>query len=312
MKKIKCYLLFCATMVSLASHGQYNIERLLPAFAQLKDADMKETIDNSTLFHFKEPLHSVVIFSVPIDKMPASLMDSLVTAFERELPLATESDRYQKHSEKGDTLSYTLAYNGRINPVDNKFHFNVMNHTYSQSITASASLDIENNTLRFHYNKVGKEHPHRIWQFPTGPDQSLSDIFNELSQDKDLKVIPVSYDIDNGDYDGDWHYRNDPYGYVHRRGRRIEVPAAKATDVFHRLFSAIVKTSYEKESLYCSLSLNEASLVFGKKWSGDAYCLRRLKDGRVFVLHLEKPKEPSDMAIPKNWHEVDRISRLKK
>ena len=154
-------LLLCTTMLSLASHAQYNIERLLPAFAQLDDVDVKETIDNGTMFHFKEPYHSVAIFGAAIDKIPSRLVDSLIIAFDRELSLATESDRYQKHSEKGDTLSYTLAYNGRINPVDDKARINVMNHSYSHNITASAVLDIDNKTLRFHYNKVGKEH-HRM------------------------------------------------------------------------------------------------------------------------------------------------------
>ena len=304
-------LLLCTTMLSLASHAQYNIERLLPAFAQLDDVDVKETIDNGTMFHFKEPYHSVAIFGAAIDKIPSWLVDSLIVAFDRELPLATESDRYQKHSEKGDTLSYTLAYNGRINPVDDKARINVMNHSYSHNITASAVLDIDNKTLRFYYNKVGKEH-HRIWQFPTESEESISDIFNELAKDKELKIIPVSYDIDNGDYSGDWLFSNNPYGYVHRQGICIEVPVAKGADVFQRLFLAIANIDYDKEPLYCSFSQNEASVVFGKKWSGDAYCLHRLEDGRVFVLHIEKPKEPSDMAIPLNWHEVYQISRLKK
>jgi len=268
-------------MFTLTGSAQQNIERLLPTFAGLNDIDVKESIERGTWSQYEEPFYSVLIQNAPIDKIPTWLVDSLIVAFERELPLATESDRYQKHSEQGDTLSYTLAYNGTINPADSHSRLNVMNHHYSQSIKVAAALDIENKTLRFHYNKVGAIQ-HLIWKLPTEPDKTLADIFNEITQDKAMKTVPVSYDIVSGDGHGNWQYMNSNYGYVHRKG-----------------------------PLSCSLSPGEANIAFGRQWSGEVYCLRRLDDGRVFVLHVEKPDKPCDLAIPYNWHEVNRISRMK-
>ena len=311
MNKTRYFLLVWMAMLMLAGRAQQNIERLLPAFAQLHGVDVTESTDNGTLFEYEEPFYSVLIQNVPIDRVPAWLIDSLVTAFERELPLATESDRYQKHGPQGDTLSYTLAYNGKIKPVDENSRLNVMNHSYSRSITAAAALDIEHKTLRFHYNKVGTVYQ-RIWQFPAASRSALSDLFQEIARDEEAKVTPVSYDIDNGDGHGYWLYHNNHYGYVHRRGSRVEVPAVGAADVFQRMFAAIAAIGQGQEVFSCSLSRNEANVAFGREWGGDVYCLRRLDDGRVFVLHVEKPDKPCDLAIPYYWHEVERIARLKK
>ena len=310
MNKIRPILLVWTIMLTLTGNAQQSIERLLPAFAGLNNIDVKESIERGTWSQYEEPFYSVLIQNAPIDKIPTWLVDSLVTAFERELPLATESDRYQKHSEQGDTLSYTLAYNGAINPADSHSRLNVMNHHYSQSIKVAAALDIENKTLRFHYNKVGAIQ-HLIWKLPTESDKTPADIFNEIAQGKEVKTIPVSYDIDNGDGHGNWQYMNNNYGYVHRKGHRIEVPVDRAADVFQRMFAAIAAMGQTQDTLSCSLSPSEANIAFDKQWSGDVYCLRRLDDGRVFVLHVEKPDKPCDLAIPYNWHEVNRISRMK-
>ena len=185
-----------------------------------------------------------------------------------------------------------------------------MNHHYSQSITAAAALDIENKTLRFHYNKNGKVNG-RIWVPTSVHHGTLLEIFNEIAQESLSKVVSVSYNINDGNGNGNWEYMNSHYGYVHRHGRRVEVPKDKANDYFQRLFAAIIEAGQTQDVFSCSLSRNDANIVFGKQWDGDVFCLRRLKDGRVFVLHVEKPDKPCDLAIPYNWHEVDSISRLK-
>ena len=310
MNKIKFLLFVGVATCTLAAHAQQNIERLLPSFATLENVKVTELVDNGVWSQYEEPYYSVLIENAPIEIIPTWLVDSLITAFEKELPLATESDRYQKHSEQGDTLSYTLAYNGTINPADDKSRLNVMNHHYSQRITAAAALDIENKTLRFHYNKIGKVNG-RIWAPTAVHHGTLLEIFNEIAQESQSKVVPVSYDINDGNGNGNWEYMNSHYGYVHRRGRRVEVPKDKASDCYQRLFAAIIEAGQTQDFFSCSLSRNDANIAYGKQWSGDVFCLRRLKDGRVFVLYVEKPDKPCDLAIPYNWHEVDSISRLK-
>lgn len=310
MNKIKFLLFVGVATCTLAAHAQQNIERLLPSFATLENVKVTESIDNGVWSQYEAPFYSVLIENAPIEMIPTWLVDSLITAFEKELPLATESDRYQKHSEQGDTLSFTLAYNGTINPADDESRLNVMNHHYSQRITAAAALDIENKTLRFHYNKIGKVKG-RIWVPTEHHHGSLLDIFHEIAQDGQSKVVPVSYDINDGNGSGDWEYMNSHYGYVHRHGKRVEASNDKADGAFRRIFAAIVEAAQTLDVFSCSLSRNEANIAFGKQWSGDVFCLRRLKDGRVFILHVEKPDKPCDLAIPYNWHEVDKISRLK-
>lgn len=311
MSKITILLLVWVTTFTLTAHAQQNIERLLPSFAMLEDVKVTESIDNGTWSQYEAPFYSVVLENVSIEKLPMWLVDSLVVAFERELSLATESDRYQKHSEQGDTLSYTLAYNGTIHPTDSLSRLNVMNHHYSQSITAAAALDIENKTLRFHYNKVGTIQ-HLIWESPTKSDNTLANIFNDIAQDNAAKAVPVSYDIANGDGSGSWQYMNSHFGFVHRHGLRVEIPSAKANDIFTRMFTAMSEIGKTHSTFYSSISNDEAYVAFDKHGIGDMFCLRRLADGRVFVLHIEKTDYPCDLAIPYNWHEVDRISRLKK
>lgn len=311
MSKIKILLLVWVTTFTLTAQAQQNIERLLPSFVTLENVKVTESIDNGVWSKYDEPCYSVLIENAPIEMIPAWLVDSLITAFEKELPLATESDRYQKHSEKGDTLSYTLAYKGTINPADNKSRLNVMNHHYSQHIKMAAALDIENKTLRFHYNKVGIINQ-RIWGASVVSHDSLTDIFKEIIQEKQFKTVSVSYNIENGDGSGKWEIMNSSFGFVHRKGLRVEIPSAKANDIFTRMFTAMSEVGKTHNTFYSSLSNDEAYVAFDKHGIGDVFCLRRLTDGRVFVLHIEKPDYPCDLAIPYNWHEVDRISRLKK
>ena len=175
----------------------------------------------------------------------------------------------------------------------------------------AAALDIENKTLRFHYNKVGIINQ-RIWGASVVSHDSLTDIFKEIIQEKQFKTVSVSYDIENGDGSGKWEIMNSHFGFVHRKGLRVEIPSAKANDIFTRMFTAMSEVGKTHNTFYSSLSNDEAYVAFDKHGIGDVFCLRRLVDGRVFVLHIEKPDYPCDLAIPYNWHEIARISRLKK
>ena len=310
MSTMRILLITWATAATIMAQAQQNIERLIPSFVTLENVKVKESIDNGVWSTYEGPIYSAVIENAPMEMIPTWMVDSLITAFEKELSFATESDRYQKHSEHGDTLSYTLAYNGTINPANDVPRLNVMNHHYSKRITVAAALDIENKTLCLHYYKIGKVKG-RIWTPTEAQQGSLLDIFHEIVEDGQSQVVPVSYDIDNGNGNGNWEYMNSHYGYVHRHGIRVEVPKEKAKDIFQRMFAAIVEAAQTQEVFSCSLSQNDANIAFGKQWSGEVFCLRRLQDGRVFVLHVEKPEKPCDIAIPHNWHEIDRISRLK-
>lgn len=310
MNKTRFLLSAWMMMLTFAANAQQSIERLLPKLQQMTTIDFTEIIDKGTSLRQGISTHSFQLNRVPVDRLPVDIIDTLTSAFEHELPIATESDRYQKHGEKGDTLSYTLAYNGRINPAGVTARLTMLNHQYSLDTQIAAALDIENGTLNFSYFKARATTADETMGEEGAAE--LSRLFDNLAHSPGVKVIPVAYDIDNGNRNGDWDYSNDYYGFVHRKGRRIEVALAEADSVFNNLRAAIEQVSRTNQLFSSHLSRDEVSIVFGKHWSGDTFCLRRLKDGRVFFLHVEKPDKPCDLAIPYNWHEVDRITRLKK
>ena len=103
MNKIRLTIVVWATLLALSAHAQQNIERLLPSLATLENVKVTELVDNGVWSQYEEPYYSVLIENAPIEIIPTWLVDSLIIAFEKELPLATESDRYQKHSEQGSS-----------------------------------------------------------------------------------------------------------------------------------------------------------------------------------------------------------------
>ena len=312
MNKKRLSLFVWLFILSLSANSQQGIELLLPIFEQQDGIDVIESLDNGASTRQGNSSYSFRIERESIDLLPVGLIDTLTATFERELPLATESDRYQKHSENGDTLSYTLAYNGTINPVGNVGRLNVMNHHYSNNTRIATALDIENGTFRFHYYRSDRAKNMTDESDDTADGaRSLADLFAEIANNPHTKVTDVIYDINNGNSNGNWSYCNSVYGFVHRKGWRLEINRNEADSVFHKMRSAIEKISRTAQVFSFNSSRDEVNIAFGKNWSGDVYCLRRLSDGRVFVLHVEKPDKPCDLAIPYNWHEVDRISRMK-
>lgn len=87
MNKIRLTIVVWATLLALSAHAQQNIERLLPAFATLENIKVTESVDNGTWSQYEAPFYSVKIENVPIKMIPSWLVDSLIIAFEKELPL---------------------------------------------------------------------------------------------------------------------------------------------------------------------------------------------------------------------------------
>lgn len=58
---------------------------------------------------------------------------------------------------------------------------------------------------------------------------------------------------------------------------------------------------------YYNKERNEINIIFGENWEGDVFCLRRMDDGRVFILHTETTPD-SDVAIPIDWPTIDTIN----
>ena len=314
MKTLK---IFIAAFCTLTAGAQSNIERLLPLLGQCDSAAVSESIYTTN----NEVRYSVYAG----DKIHKSLLDSLVAAFQKDAPLATESDLYQKHTPAGDTISYTLVYNGTIKPEPNSAKYNTKYHSYGLDIHSAASLDIRNDKVWFQYYGRGVPE-HRLWQSPRdegnpllfngdGSDKEiaaaayLAKVFDEIAADSRVKSVAVSYDITDGNYSGSWQYQNsrEETYEAHTHGIRLEIPQAMADHAFARMTDAIETVSYSNLIFSYGKDKNDTHIIFGENWEGDAFCLRRMKDGRVFILHTVRPETPCCVAIPLNWNEVDII-----
>ncbi len=289
-------------LITVTAHSQDAIERLLPQLMACDNIDYTEIISNGI---FK---HSFFINTTPVGNLPEGLLDSLVAAFEYEHRFATESDRYRKNTGNGDSIFYTLAYNGTSHPKPDSSKLNVINHSFNLDIECAATLDIYDNNFHFSFHRQGKPDHKPKTDGKTYDAASLTALFSEIAADTLTKSVPVRYDITDGNYYGSWKFQYEEKRKTHCNGLRLEVPAEIANEVYARMITAINSVSYSTDQpFYHSKKRNDTSIIFGANWEGDVFCMRRMDDGRVFILHTETTPD-SDVAIPDNWPEINIIN----
>ena len=292
-------------LITVTAHSQDAIERLLPQLLACDNIDIRETISND-IFNDGKNRHSFFIYTTPVGNLPEGLLDSLVAAFEYEHRFATESDRYRKHTGNGDSIFYTLAYNGTNHPKPNSSKLNVINHSFNRDIECAATLDIYDNNFNFyflHTEMTGNKSDGKVYDAAL-----LTALFSEIAADTLIKSVPVRYDITDGNYNGSWKFQYEEKRKTHCHGMRLEVPAGEASKVYARMSDAIRSVNYfTDQPFYYSKKRNDTSIIFGANWEGDVFCLRRMDDGRVFILHAETTPD-SDVAIPDNWPEINIIN----
>ena len=291
-------------LLTVTAHSQDAIERLLPQLLACDNIDIRETISND-IFNDGKNRYSFLINTTPVGNLPEGLLDSLVAAFEYEHRFATESDRYRKHTGNGDSIFYTLAYNGTNHPKPNSSKLNVINHSFNADIECAATLDIYDNNFNFyflHTEMTGNKSDGKVYDAA-----SLTALFSEIAADTLTKSVPVRYDITDGNYNGSWQFQYEEKRKTHCRGMRLEIPAKVASKVYARMSDAIESVNCATDQpFYHSRKRNDTSIIFGANWEGDVFCLRRMDDGRVFILHAETTPD-SDVAIPDNWPEINII-----
>lgn len=294
-------------LLTVAAHSQDAIERLLPQLLACDNIDFKEIVDCRPLFNDGKS-YSFFINTTPVGNLPEGLLDSLVAAFEYEYRFATESDRYRKHKDNSDSIFYTLAYNGTTHPEPNSSKLNVFNHSFNLDIECAATLDIYDNKFHFSFRRQGKPDHKPKTDGKTYDAASLKALFSEIAADTLTKSVPVRYDITDGNYIGRWQFQYEEKRKTHCHGMRLEIPAEVASKVYARMSDAIRSVNCATDQIYYyNKERNEINIIFGENWEGDVFCLRRMDDGRVFILHTETTPD-SDVAIPIDWPTIDTIN----
>lgn len=139
----------------------------------------------------------LISYSAYRNKEKEPLNQRFIAAFEKELSNATESDRYQIHSEKGDTLSYTLAYAGK----SSKSFFNM-----NFSIPYSFKLDVTDEYVQMTMHERTGDYAHEPKDLTP-----INKLCEEIGKMKGVEKNKVLY-ATNGEEDHtlEYHYFNGP------------------------------------------------------------------------------------------------------
>ena len=139
----------------------------------------------------------MIVYSAYRNKEKEPLNQRFIAAFEKELSNATESDRYQIHSEKGDTLSYTLAYAGK----SSKSLFNI-----NFSIPYSFKLDVTDEYVQMTMHERTGDYAHEPKDLTP-----INKLCEEIGKMKGVEKNEVLY-ATNGkeDHTLEYHYFNGP------------------------------------------------------------------------------------------------------
>ena len=319
MNYCKKYLVLFVTLIMLIGSAlpmcaQHNIEQLLPEFSRNEDVDMMEVYSKNVILLEDLVQYTCIIRDTPLNRVPRWLQDSITVAFERELPVATESDRYQRHTDTGDTLSYSLAYKGKILPDDSKAPaLGGPNKSFNMNIITAASLDICDSTLTLFYAKTTpvEKNVKSGSSEDSCPREAMVEMLQHLTSMSQVKTTPVSYNIANGDFFGSWALEFHPKDVtaVHRRGIRYEIPSTIADSIYSKATALINAMTMTESSYDCFMKINDQSIALGKDMCDDAFLARRIPDGRVFLLHMLPDEKHSGSLVPMDWHQIDKINR---
>ena len=291
MNYCKKYLVLFVTLIMLIGSAlpmcaQHNIEQLLPEFSKCEDVEMMEVYSKNVILLEDQVQYTCIIRDTPLTRVPKWLQDSITVAFERELPVATESDRYQRHTDTGDTLSYSLAYKGKILPDDTLTLFYAKTTPVEKNVKSGSSED-------------------------SCPREAMVQMLQHLTSMSQVKTTPVNYYIGNKDFSGSWalEYHPEDVTAVHRRGIRCEIPTTMADNIYKEATALIKAMSMTESSYDYIVKTNDISIELGKDLCDDAFHARRMPDGRVFLLHMLPDEKHSGSLVPMDWHQIDNINR---
>ena len=290
MKRFLIMAIAITTYVSV--NAQEYILPLLPQLRTTVGEDMEEGYD--AMLADKHPTTSFIFEDIAKSQLPKGLADSLITAFERELPLAQESDRYQVTKNGHKTLSYSLAIKGKLAPEKGRI-ISFVNHSFASDVETAAMLDVKDDSLlTFRYMQQTDQSIKADYDTKT-----FDELISRLSQMKNTKIEQVEYIVTDKKKRPRSCYFTYKGGIGRRTGIRYEVPKDQAQQIMAE-FIQIARAYFNSEQpVYVSIGRDICFVGFDWK---EVRMAEIVDDGRLFLLNAKVVE--GNMQIPRQWTKI--------
>lgn len=298
------------------SYSQSRIEQLLPLLIDCDSINAVEFMDNNIEDNNGSRNYVIIVLPTPIERIPQSIKDSLIAAFEHEYFIASESDRYHKRGKTGDTLSYALVYNrGYDNESGRKIAIAGDYSGNRYDARATANLDIKGKNLIFDFYLEGSPR-HRLqlknkYGLPSNISEEetrarIKTVFNEIAANSSVIKQSLCFDGSKNTC-GRCLFQIIKYKKNRSKGTRLEVPPSIAEQAFAKMANAMNKATFTDCSHDFSRKKDDIDIIFGKDYLGEAFLMHRASDGRVYLFHKEAQEEGYGNDIPQNWYSEDYL-----
>lgn len=291
MKRILLLAIAITTLVSVSA--QEHILHLLPKLRTALGEDMEEGYDAMACAD-KHPTTSFVFENIAKERLPQGLADSLMIAFERELPLAQESDRYQVSKNGHKTLSYTLAIKGKLSQESGRV-ISFMNHSVASDVETAAMLDVKDDSLlTFRYLQQTDQSIKA--DYDTKP---FDELISRIAQMEGVKNRQVEFILTDKKKRPRYCFFTYRGGIGRRTGIRYEVPKEQAQQIMAE-FKQVARSYFNSEQpIYVSGSRNTCHAAFAWK---EVRMAEIVDDGRLFLLSAKVVE--GNMQIPRQWTKI--------
>lgn len=304
MKKI--YWIINCLCLAVTISAQERIERLFPLLGKCEGLEIYEFLINNENDTIPGTDFTVVLMPTEIERLPAGVQDSILSAFEKELPKASESCRYQKSGNNNDSLSYSLIYAKELV---------VTGKCRNIEMFTMATLDIANRKLSLTYNseaipdfqvygiRGNKSIGVNIQKYDA---EMLATMFNKIADNNMVEKKTLCFD---GTKNTCGRCLAQSPGYVNCRskGTRLEVPPSLAEDAYTKMADAMNKAALTGYNYSLCQEKNAIYIFFAKDMRGEAFLMHRTEDGRVYLFHKEAQEEGFGNDIPENWYSEDYL-----
>ena len=290
---MKRFLIMAIAITMYVSvNAQEYILPLLPQLRTTLGEDMEEGYD--AMLADKHPTTSFIFEDIAKSQLPKGLADSLITAFERELPLAQESDRYQVTKNGHKTLSYSLAIKGKLSPEKGRI-ISFVNHSFASDVETAATLDVKDDSLlTFHYLQQTDQSIRSDYDI-----KPFDEFISSIAKTEDVKSEQVEYILTDKRKSPRHCYFTYNGGIGRRTGLRYEVPKERAQQIMAE-FKQVARTYFNSEQPI-NITIGRNTCRVGFDWK-EVRMAEIVDDGRLFLLSAKV--EDGNMQIPRQWTKI--------
>ena len=291
MKRI--LLLAIAIIMFVSVNAQEYILHMLPQLRVAVGEGKVECYD-AMVCADKHPTTSFIFEDFAKFQLPTGLADSLMIAFERELPLAQESDRYQVSKDGHKTISYTLAIKGKLSQEKGRV-ISFMNHSFASDVETAATLDVKDDSLlTFHYLQQTDQSIMSDYDI-----KPFDEFISRIAKTEGVKAQQVEYILTDKKKRPHYCYFTLNGGIGRRAGLRYEVPKEQAQQIMAE-FKQVARAYINSEQpVYVKISRN--TCILGFDWK-EVRMAEIVDDGRLFLLSAKVVE--GNMQIPRQWTKI--------